>query len=102
MAIKLRELETKLRELDRNNPESMEKVAVLIEIADTGVGIEPDRLEGLFDPGFSAEGPRVKAGLGLLVSLNIIRNHGGNIEVQSQVGEGTAITIVLPRPRMAA
>jgi len=75
---------------------------IQIEIADTGVGIEPDRLEGLFDPGFSAEGPRVKAGLGLMVSLNIIRNHGGNIEVHSEVEKGTTFTIILPRSRMAA
>jgi signal transduction histidine kinase len=73
-----------------------------IEIVDTGVGIEPDRLERLFDPGFSAEGPRVKAGLGLMVSLNIIRNHGGNIEVESWVGKGTTITIILPRQQLAA
>jgi signal transduction histidine kinase/Tfp pilus assembly protein PilF len=75
---------------------------IQIQIADTGVGIEPDRLESLFDPGFSAEGPRVKAGLGLLVSLNIIRNHGGNIEVNSRVGKGTTITIILPRQQMVA
>lgn len=67
-----------------------------IEISDTGVGIEPDRLPQLFDPGFSTKGRRIKAGMGLLVGLNIVQKHGGRIDVDSSPGVGSTFTIVLP------
>jgi len=67
-----------------------------IEIADTGAGIDAAKLDNLFDPAFSSKGPRVKASLGLLSSLNILQKHGGNIDVQSAVGEGTTFTLKLP------
>lgn len=69
---------------------------VFVEITDTGVGILPDQREGLFDPNFSKDGSRVKAGLGLFTSYNIIQNHKGCIEVESEVGKGSAFTVVLP------
>jgi len=81
---------------------SLERECIRVEIADTGVGIAPEQMERLFDPGFSASGSRVKAGLGLLVSSNVVRRHGGDIEVQSEVGKGTTFTIILPRAELAA
>jgi len=69
---------------------------IRIDISDTGSGIDPERLERLFDPDFTRRGPRVKVGLGLLVSLNIVRKHGGAIEVESEVGKGSRFTVVLP------
>ena len=69
---------------------------VRIEITDTGSGISKDRLKHVFDSGFSAKGSRVKAGMGLLVSLNIAHKHGGGIDVESEVGKGSCFTITLP------
>ncbi|MCK5620504.1 MAG: hypothetical protein KAJ17_13945, partial [Candidatus Krumholzibacteria bacterium] len=40
---------------------------------------------------------RVKAGMGLLVCLNIVQRHGGRIDVESEVGKGSTFTLVLPR-----
>ncbi|UCH85112.1 MAG: tetratricopeptide repeat protein [Candidatus Latescibacterota bacterium] len=72
---------------------------IRIAISDTGTGIEPEIRRQLFDPAFSTKGPRVKAGMGLLVSLNIVQKHGGHIDVESDVGKGSTFTIVLPRAR---
>ncbi|NQU37682.1 MAG: hypothetical protein HQ526_08840 [Actinobacteria bacterium] len=69
---------------------------VHIRIADTGRGIPTDRLERIFDPGFSRKGDRVGLGLGLATSHSIVREHGGDMEIESEPGRGTAITISLP------
>lgn len=69
---------------------------VHVEISDTGVGILPDQKEGLFDPNFSKDGSRVKAGLGLFTSYNIVKNHKGRIDVESEVGKGSTFTVILP------
>jgi signal transduction histidine kinase len=71
-----------------------EKVHILIQ--DSGVGIPPEKIESLFDPDFTKNGSRVKAGLGLFTSYNIINKHKGQIKVQSDVGKGTTFTIILP------
>ena len=75
---------------------SMEDQNVQICIADDGVGIPPEKIEHLFDPDFTKDGVRVKAGLGLFTSYNIIKKHKGQIKVESEVGKGTKFTILLP------
>jgi AhpD family alkylhydroperoxidase len=70
---------------------------VRIEIADTGIGILPERIAHLFDPRFSRGGGRVKAGMGLFISYNIVQKHRGRIEVTSQLGRGSSFTVSLPR-----
>lgn len=66
---------------------------VYIKIADTGSGIAPENLSKIFDPFFSTKkGP----GLGLSVSYNIIKQHRGDIRVESAPGKGTTFTITLP------
>ena len=75
---------------------SPKKDTVHVEISDTGVGILPDLKESLFDPSFSKDGARVKAGLGLFTSYNIVKNHNGCIEVESEVGKGSTFTVKLP------
>ena len=67
-----------------------------VQIIDTGVGISPRRREKLFDPGFAKKGARMKAGLGLFASANIVQKHEGRIEVESEVGKGSTFTVVLP------
>jgi len=68
---------------------------VYAKISDTGCGIPPEHLDKIFDPFFSTK-EHQGTGLGLSVSYGIIRNHGGSIEVQSEVGSGTTFTIELP------
>jgi len=69
---------------------------VAIEIRDTGTGIPTENLDEIFEPGFTTKGSRMGMGMGLLISRQIVQRHGGRIEVDSALGEGTAFTIVLP------
>jgi two-component system NtrC family sensor kinase len=69
---------------------------VLIEITDTGTGIREEHLDKIFDSFFTTKGEVKGVGLGLSVCYGFIEDHGGNIEVKSQVGEGTTFTITLP------
>lgn len=66
-----------------------------ISFSDNGCGISENHLSRIFDPFFSTKGTQ-GTGLGLSVSFGIIRNHGGRIEVSSQVGKGTTFVIFLP------
>ena len=69
---------------------------VVVEFADTGVGIPLDHLDRIFDPFFTTKPAVSGTGLGLSVSLGIVQSHGGTIEVQSQAGSGAIFTIKLP------
>ncbi len=69
---------------------------VAVRIADTGVGIPPEHLELIFDPFFTTRPVGQGVGLGLSVSLGIVQSHGGSIEVESTVGQGSVFTIWLP------
>ena len=66
-----------------------------IKIQDTGHGISEDDIENLFDPFFTTKAQQ-GTGLGLSVSYDIIRDHGGDIEVKSELDKGTTFTINLP------
>ncbi len=77
----------------RTYPENGEAV---IEIQDTGVGIAPQNVERIFDPGFTTKGGRVGMGLGLLISRQIVEQHRGRLRVRSTVGEGTTFSVCLP------
>ncbi len=65
-----------------------------IEIRDTGIGIPPENLDHVFDPFFSTrpEG----SGLGLAISHQIVHEHGGFIDLESEVGKGTSFRINFP------
>ena len=67
---------------------------VVIDFIDTGCGIEPDKIERIFDPFFSTK-PN-GTGLGLFLSYGIIEGHHGTITVKSKVGHGANFTIRLP------
>jgi PAS domain S-box-containing protein len=73
----------------------LKETAVIVEIEDSGIGIPKENLKKIFDPFFTTKGPRGGAGLGLSVCRNIIDIHRGLIEVESQIGKGTKITITL-------
>jgi signal transduction histidine kinase len=66
-----------------------------IVVVDHGVGIPPERLGEIFKPFVSSKGSR-GTGLGLAVSRKILREHGGDIQVQSQVGKGSKFILRLP------
>ncbi|HYQ48724.1 MAG TPA: ATP-binding protein, partial [Thermodesulfovibrionales bacterium] len=68
---------------------------VEVTIKDSGKGIPPEYVSHIFDPFFSTKGEG-GTGLGLSVSYGIVRNHGGDIRVESKVGVGTTFTIELP------
>ena len=69
-----------------------------ITIKDTGTGINPGHIEKIFDSFFTTKTDSVQGvGLGLSVCYGFIKDHGGNIEVDSKVGEWTKFTITLPR-----
>jgi signal transduction histidine kinase/ActR/RegA family two-component response regulator len=71
---------------------------VEISVKDTGVGMKSETSARIFDPFFTTKG-KAGMGLGLAVSYGIIRRHEGNIEVESEVGRGTAFRIRLPIAR---
>lgn len=67
-----------------------------ISITDTGCGISEESLHKIFDPFFTTKSVGKGTGLGLSVSHGTIKAHGGTIEVDSKVGEGTEFRIYLP------
>lgn len=72
---------------------------VRIAVTDTGVGMPPAVLSHIFDPFFTTRTAGEGTGLGLSVSYSIVKRHGGNIFVQSEVGKGSTFTIELPIER---
>ena len=70
--------------------------SIRISISDTGHGIPPERMEKLFVPGFTTKPVGIGTGLGLSISKQIVEKHGGRIEVESRVGEGTTFHVVIP------
>ncbi len=69
--------------------------AVEVSVRDTGRGIPPEFLPHIFDPFFTTK-EEGGTGLGLWLSYGIIKNHGGDIRVESEVGRGSAFTVELP------
>jgi len=68
----------------------------VISATDTGRGMTPEVGRRIFEPFFTTKAEGLGTGLGLSVSYGIIQAHGGTIDVQSEVGSGTTVTIALP------
>lgn len=69
---------------------------VWLALADTGQGIDEQHLPRIFEPFYSTKGDGKGVGLGLSMVYGIIREHNGNIEVDSELGKGTVFRITLP------
>jgi CheY-like chemotaxis protein len=79
---------------DRRVPEMRDGLYTVMQVTDTGLGIEPVALKNIFEPFFTT---KVRGtGLGLPTVLGIVRENGGHIAVQSRLGAGTTFEIFLP------
>lgn len=75
---------------------------IKIHVVDTGKGIPPENLDKIFEPFFTTNPSGKGTGLGLSISKKIIKEHGGEVQVKSQVGVGTTFTLCLPRAKQEA
>lgn len=76
---------------------AFEKRHVIITVTDSGSGISAENLKKITDPFFTTKDPGKGTGLGLSITYNIIKEHKGSLEFESEVGKGTMVRIVLPK-----
>jgi two-component system NtrC family sensor kinase len=69
---------------------------IKIEITDNGQGIAPEDIPHIFEPFFSTKDKASGIGLGLAIVHGIIQSHNGKIDVESELGKGTTLSITLP------
>jgi PAS domain S-box-containing protein len=69
-------------------------------VSDNGCGISPAHLEHVFEPFFTTKEPGKGTGLGLAIARNVVVEHGGTIEIESRLGEGTTAIVDLPLARV--
>lgn len=69
---------------------------VVVEISDTGEGIPPENLSRIFDPFFTTKPVGKGTGLGLAMVYAIVRKHGGDIRVESELGRGSCFKVYVP------
>ncbi|MCD4682981.1 MAG: hypothetical protein K8R86_06835 [Bacteroidales bacterium] len=76
-----------------NNPDEDH---IKLDITDNGTGIAPEDISHIFEPFFSAKQKASGIGLGLAIVHGIVQNHKGKIEVESEPGKGTTLSIIIP------
>jgi signal transduction histidine kinase len=69
---------------------------VIVEVADTGIGIPEAHIDRIFDPFFTTKKVGSGTGLGLSTCFNIVKRHGGSLTVESKLGSGTTFRLFLP------
>jgi PAS domain S-box-containing protein len=74
----------------------VEDKTAAIAITDDGVGIPKENLSRVFDPGFTTKGVGIGTGLGLSICYQIVKDHRGRIDVESEVGKGATFTVRIP------
>jgi CheY-like chemotaxis protein/two-component sensor histidine kinase len=79
-----------------------EGAMVVVEVADTGVGIAPEQMQRLCEPFFTTKPLGMGTGLGLSVCHGIVKNLGGALEFESAPGKGTTVRVRLPRSAQKA
>lgn len=75
---------------------------VVVSLSDTGEGMAPEVTAQAFDPFFTTKGVGKGSGMGLPQAYGFARQHGGTLELQSELGHGTTATLLLPRSALAA
>jgi two-component system sensor histidine kinase FlrB len=73
---------------------SAEVPMIRVTVSDTGVGIKQENMVRLFEPFFTTK--ENGTGLGLAIARRLIREHRGDISIESEVGKGTTISVILP------
>jgi two-component system NtrC family sensor kinase len=69
---------------------------VVVKVTDTGTGIKREHLDKIFEPFFTTKPVGKGTGLGLSVTYGLVHQHGGTLQVDSEVGKGTTFTVILP------
>ncbi len=88
---------TYLRDSDaRRHPELDEGTHVIVTVRDTGTGVPEEVKDRVFEPFFTTKAPGKGSGLGLAIVHGIVREHKGAVELESVVGEGTSVRVILP------
>jgi signal transduction histidine kinase len=75
---------------------------VLVKIWDTGSGIHEENLNHIFDPFFTTKEAGQGTGLGLSIVYGIVKNHGGHIRVESEVGKGSSFLLKFPHNSLSS
>ena len=75
---------------------------VWVEVQDTGKGMPPEVLLRMFEPFYTTKSVGSGTGLGLSVSYGIVKKHGGDIDIKSELGQGTVARINLPKTPVSA
>ncbi len=68
---------------------------VAVSFTDNGVGMDEETQKHIFEPFFTTKGEK-GTGLGMSIIYGIMKRHGGDIEIQSEVGKGSTVTVILP------
>jgi two-component system, cell cycle sensor histidine kinase and response regulator CckA len=93
-----------MKHLDVSNDEAVSFLSagphVVISVQDTGVGMDEKTRQHIFEPFFSTKGLGKGNGLGLATVYGIVKNHGGEIQVDSQIDSGTTFHVYLPASEM--
>ena len=80
----------------RISTQPSEDHSLIVEVADSGMGIAPENVAKIYDPFYTTKGVGRGTGLGLAVSYGIVQEHSGHISVESSPGQGTTFRIALP------
>jgi two-component system, cell cycle sensor histidine kinase and response regulator CckA len=78
------------------HPDATEGAHIVVKVIDTGTGIPPEIINRIFDPFFTTKEIGKGTGLGLSAAIGIIKGHGGFLDVQSTVGQGSQFQVYLP------
>ena len=92
-------LESGIIQIKTSNPDDEH---IKLEISDNGMGIASDDIPHIFEPFFSTKEKASGIGLGLAIVHGIVQNHNGKIEVDSELGKGTTLTITLSLTKTAS